>query len=64
MRTAFPPLESPHSIDRDILELPEMFIEDLTVGPEAILKLAFDGLWNAVGWSRCTYYDENGEWIG
>jgi hypothetical protein len=64
MRTEFLPLESPHPIDRDILELPEMFIEDLIASPEVILKPAFDGLWNAVGWSRCAYYDENGEWTG
>jgi hypothetical protein len=58
----FPDCISPHFIDRNTLEIPELFVEDLTAIPAVILKPAFDALWNAAGWPRCTYYDEDGQW--
>jgi hypothetical protein len=55
---------SSFAIDRDNLEIPGLFIEDLDVEPADILRPVFDALWNSVGWRRCELYDENGQWIG
>jgi len=59
--------EFEQKIGRDILAIPENiirgdFIEKLDDKPEHILKTYFDFIWNACGYPRCFYYDEEGNW--
>ncbi len=47
-------------IDRNDLIVPEILVEDLTLTPAAILKPAFDAIWNAAGLPQSPYYDADG----
>jgi hypothetical protein len=51
-----------NQIDRNNLIVPELLVEDKTLAPEAILKPAFDAIWNAAGQPQSPYYDTNGNW--
>ena len=53
-----------YPIDRDILFLPEIFLETFDIKSEEILRPCFDSLWNACGFPKSLNYDENGKWIG
>ncbi len=53
-----------HTIDRDILLLPEIVIESYDVIAEDILRPCFDSIWNACGFPRSPNYDDTGEWVG
>lgn len=53
-----------HPIDRDILLIPEISVEDRTVkNVEVILRPIFDAAWNAAGFERSMNYDANGQWL-
>ena len=56
--------ESIHTIDRDILLLPETLLEIYDIKAEHVLKPCFDAIWNACGYPRSLNYDEAGNWIG
>ena len=49
-------------IDRDILLLPETVIESYDAKPDAVLKPAFDAIWNSCGFPKSLNYDDKGEW--
>jgi hypothetical protein len=49
-------------IDREILYLPEILIEDYTSNIPKMLCPIFDAFWNSAGWKESLGYDENGEW--
>lgn len=49
-------------IDRDILVLPEVIIENYDDQPASILKPCFDSIWNACGFPRSFNYNDEGEW--
>jgi hypothetical protein len=51
-----------HTIDRDILSLPEVIIDNYDENAEKILKPCFDSIWNACGFAGDLYYNESGEW--
>lgn len=51
-----------HTIDRDVLPLPEVIVENYDVRAEQVLKLCFDSIWNACGFPRSFNYDDKGEW--
>ncbi len=55
-----------HPLPEEILALPECTLEDY--GTEAdhhrAVRPAFDALWNAIGYARSEYFDENGLWVG
>ncbi len=51
-----------HTIDRDLLLLPEVVIESYDVRTEDVLKPCFDSIWNACGFSRSFNYNDDGEW--
>ncbi|MDY6865126.1 MAG: ATP-binding protein [Halobacteriota archaeon] len=53
-----------HTIDRDILLLPEIVIESYDVIAKDILRHCFDSIWNACGFPRSLNYDDTGEWVG
>ncbi len=46
-----------HTIDRDILLLPEILIERYDLSARDILKPCFDSIWNACGFEKWWYYD-------
>lgn len=49
-------------IDRDTLQVPDAFIEDLDDARPEALRSMLDGLWQAAGRERCPFYDESGRW--
>jgi len=51
-----------HRIDRDLLFLPEVLIEDLAADSSTILRPVFDAVWNSAGWDKSYGYDDAGEW--
>jgi hypothetical protein len=51
-----------YPIDRDILDLPDILVEDMDERPEKILRPLFDMIWNACGYERSFNYDEEGNW--
>ena len=55
-REPFPPV--------DPLLLPEVIVDEYGSREDYVraLKPIFDALWNAAGFSRCTYYDQDGNW--
>ena len=48
-------------IDRDVLLIPEIMLEDFEFDSSGILRPLFDAVWNAAGWSRSMNYDETGK---
>lgn len=56
------PFAQGYEIDRDVLQLPEIIIENYQVSAEKILKPWFDSIWNSCGFPRDLYYDDKGEW--
>lgn len=57
-------IDEVHTIDRDILLLPEIVVESYDVIAKDILRHCFDSIWNACGFSRSLNYDDTGEWVG
>jgi len=49
-------------IDRDMLVLPETFIDDYDMDAARVMRPIADMVWNASGWPRSPYYDEHGNW--
>jgi hypothetical protein len=54
--------EGQHAIDRDILLLQEIVLENYNVSAEKVLKPAFDSFWNACGFPKSPNYDAAGNW--
>lgn len=52
------------TIDRDVLLVPEVVVEDYGLKASAILRPAFDTVWQACGWDRSKCYDDQGIWVG
>ena len=50
-------------IDRDVLMVPEVVVDDLTTPAAAMVRPALDMLWNAGGFARSPHYDEQGSWL-
>lgn len=51
-----------HLIDRDVLLLPAILVDDLNADPAHTLREAFDMVWQAAGYGFCANYDEHGNW--
>jgi hypothetical protein len=51
-------------IDRDVLMLPEIVVEDLSASPGPLLKSTLDMVWNACGLSASPFFDTLGNWVG
>jgi len=49
-----------YPIDRDIVQIPELIIEEFEYDASSLLKPVFDALWNACGYKNSWSYDENG----
>lgn len=56
-------LDELHAIDRDIILLPEITVENYEAAAEDILKPCFDSIWNACGFSNSWNY-KDGKWVG
>jgi len=55
-------IEEIHTIDRDILLLPEVVLESFDIKAEEVLKPCFDCIWNACGFSKSFNFNDDGEW--
>lgn len=49
-------------IDRDVLPIPEVYIEDYHINFHSILRPIFDTLWNTCGYESCLHYDSLGNY--
>lgn len=58
-----PAIDAGHEpvIDRDIVVLPDVVIEDFDRPPDTELKPAFDVLWQAAGRPQCPYFADAGD---
>jgi Putative DNA-binding domain len=59
-----PPIEDLPPLDRDVLELPEIVIEQYgtELDYQHAARPAFDALWNTGGFSRSKHFDGTGRW--
>lgn len=53
--------ETGDPIDRDMLIVPEVMVENFSSDPAQLLKPAFDVIWNATGFSGSGSYDAQGQ---
>jgi hypothetical protein len=51
-------------IDRDVLALPEIIVEDLSVPVGPLLKSTLDLVWNACGFELSIFFNDAGNWVG
>lgn len=53
-------------LPEDLLTLPECVLEDYgtEVDHHRAVRPAFDALWNAIGYSRSQFFNEEGLWVG
>ena len=49
-------------ISREIVSIPEIYIDNFDVDVIDVMQPAFNILWNAVGFQSCDRYDEVGKW--
>src|SRR5690606_21348528 len=63
MDSSNPYLHADNSVDRDILLLPEVIINDYSERVELLIKPIFDSLWQAFCFSKCRHYNDKGEWV-
>jgi Putative DNA-binding domain len=50
------------AIDRDVLMLPAIIVENLAEDPGKVLKSSFDMVWNACGYPSSPNFDKAGNW--
>ena len=48
------------------MHLPECFLEDYgdVLDHHRVVRPAFDALWNAIGYSRSQFFNDEGLWVG
>ena len=51
-------------IDRDLVMVPDVILEDFSMETTAILRPILNSLWNACGYISCPAYSETGEYVG
>ena len=51
----------PRTIDRENLLVPEVMVESYDEKLEDLMRISFDTIWNAAGWTRSMGYDEKGK---
>jgi hypothetical protein len=56
------PLDEQVTIDRDILILPDVFVERMDADPRVFMRATFDALWQASGFAASRGYDREGNW--
>jgi hypothetical protein len=50
------------TIDRDVLQVPEVIQDDSSLGYVAISQRLLDPVWQAAGWERSPNFDSDGQW--
>lgn len=55
-------ISEPTPIDRDVLMIPEILVENYPNKVDVVLRPIFDAIWNAAGYAACPNYDDNGNW--
>jgi hypothetical protein len=53
-----------NAIDRDMLLLPDVLLEEFTTPADRLLKPVFDAFWQSAGFSSCENYNNQGRWDG
>lgn len=56
--------DDPVPVDRNMLILPEIVVDDFSVAPETAMRPLFDMIWNAWGYARSFNYGPAGDWRG
>jgi len=51
-----------HPVDRDVVLLPELFLEEYGGEPTQVLRPVFDALWQSAGFPGSLNYNEQGNW--
>lgn len=49
-------------LSREIVSLPEIYIDNFDVDVIDVMRPAFNTLWNAFGFMACDRYDNVGQW--
>jgi hypothetical protein len=52
-----------YPIDRDVLAVPDVLLEDGNYDSAKILRPIFDTIWNAAGWEQSPNYNDEGKWV-
>jgi hypothetical protein len=50
-------------IDRDVVIIPEVVVDDASENADRMLRPVFDMMWTAGGWARSPHYDAAGGWL-
>ncbi len=50
-------------VDRDVIVVPEVVVEDVSEDADWVLQEVFDMMWNAGGWAGSPHYGEDGRWL-
>jgi hypothetical protein len=51
-------------LGRDLVALPEIYVESFDIDVPTIMRPAFNMLWNAFGLLQCDMYNQQGQWKG
>jgi hypothetical protein len=51
-------------LNREVLALPELYIDNFRIDVPVLMRPVFNMLWNAFGFQQCEMYDEQGAWKG
>jgi hypothetical protein len=54
--------ESDGAFDTDVVVVPEIIVDDLSVASHVMLKPMFDYLWQGGGWAASPHYGPDGVW--
>lgn len=53
-----------YTIEKDVMLIPEIVMENFDFEVDELLRPWFDTVWNACGFPRSRNYDDSGKWIG
>jgi hypothetical protein len=51
-----------YPVDRDVLSLPECYVENYDTDVDTIFRPMFDVVWNCCGYARSRNYNNEGVW--
>jgi hypothetical protein len=60
----WPELDPCRPIDRAVLMLPNIVVDDLSAAPGPLLKPVLDLIWNTCGRDSSPFFDADGKWLG
>lgn len=52
------------TIDRDLLQLPDVLVEDFSTPADILLRPVFDAFWQSAGFPSCEHYNKQGRYDG